>query len=645
MPIDDAQLAVIQASRTARLLVLSGPGSGKTEVSARRIAALISFGLSASQVLVLSFSRSAVRTLTDRLSKMGGVPEHVLEELRHVAIRTFDSWTFRLLCRLGIEPKELLTHSHDHNVSSLVDILRSGDNVKLVELLKNVRHLVVDEMQDLAGVRGDLVIELLKLLAPVGNSEVGFTLLGDPAQSIYAFSVRNAKRESIHGQSTKHLLDSLREIYGKGLQELALDRNYRAGPELAVFLEKLRLILGRKGSGEEKLKAMAKVMSGIPAADFGLDSKLIEKGNLHSIAILARTNGEVLRIAQKILGNEVEGPGIRFQVGSGDVSGGPAWVAALLAPLRSSTLTETQFSAIYSRAAEQATEPLTDLDAPKLEVAWRQLLQGSGRNVNDQSLVVRDLSEHLSWPDSFPDDEGPGSAQLTISTIHQSKGREFDVVAVLERDPDQEFSNSDAEEEANVDFVALSRASKRVVSLPRDSIFPPPSMRDFGNGSRKRLFWWRNGWVNMEMGIRGDIAPESFADSALHGSEEAVVENYRFLAGSARTLIGHKVMLRKASVPGSDGKRARYEICLQDDRHPGRLLGAMSQSLVYDLLNVLHEHGLPKTIMNLRISAVVSVPVLSVADSSIAPIFATSGMCLGVGLFGTGDFQTSRARA
>jgi len=150
----------------------------------------------------------------------------------------------------------------------------------------------------------------------------------------------------------------------------------------------------------------------------------------------------------------------------------------------------------------------------------------------------------------------------------------------------------------------------------------------------------------MEMGISGDVVPESFADVALHGSDETVAENYRFLAANSRALTGHKVMLRKTAVPGSEGGKARYEICLQDGKQPGRLLGAMHQNLVYDLLGLLHSHGhsLPKLIMNLRIARVVSVAGRAGAVGEVSSLFASSGMWLGVELFGTGDFRTfSRA--
>ncbi|MFX5530426.1 UvrD-helicase domain-containing protein, partial [Acinetobacter baumannii] len=74
---------------------------GKTEVSAQRLIHLLRSGLQPAQILVLSFSNSAVRTLTRRLEKQVDTDASVLEDLRYLAIRTFDSWTFRMLRLAG----------------------------------------------------------------------------------------------------------------------------------------------------------------------------------------------------------------------------------------------------------------------------------------------------------------------------------------------------------------------------------------------------------------------------------------------------------------------------------------------------------------------------------------------------------------
>lgn len=642
------QRTVVEAAAADRTLVLAGPGAGKTQVAAERLAHLLTQGLRPSAILVLSFSRSAVSTLTRRLAGLSVQNDAVLEELRHVAIRTFDSWTFRLLRQLGFDPNDLLRRTHDDNVDELIALMRSSRRGEVLDLLAKVRHVLVDEMQDLAGVRGDLVVELLGLVASRAHSGVGFTLLGDPAQSIYGFSVRQSGRTSLHGETTAALLDSLRREWTGELREVSLDRNHRAVPEIVSVLDSLRHVLRQRIDPARKLREVAKALSERPVAGFELGPQIFELGQVQSAGILTRTNGEALRVAQKILGQDVDGPGVPVTVGGSDDTGAPAWVAALLGSIRAATITKPQFEAIVARARSEAPDAFEALSVPEPGAAWRRLVAAAGEPVDSASFSVRELARRLNWADAFPDDESVSSSGLFISTIHQSKGREFDLVAILDHDqPQGEGRDVDPEEEACVGFVALSRAARQLVRLPADSIHLPPAPRRFADGSRTRLLHWRSGWVNLEMGLRGDIDAASFADADLLGGEKAAVDNYRFLAANASVLVGHKVMLRKAAIPGSDGHKVRYEICLQDGKQPGRLIGAMGQNVVWDLLSVLHGHGhgLPRTIMNLRIARVVSLASLGGDSQRISRIFASSGMWLGVELFGTGDFRTSHNQA
>lgn len=92
---DPAQKRIIEAPAAERLLVAAGPGTGKTQVSAMRLALLVESELAASQILVLRFSRSAVRTLSRRIESLHSVSPETLEQLRHLSVRTFDSWAFR----------------------------------------------------------------------------------------------------------------------------------------------------------------------------------------------------------------------------------------------------------------------------------------------------------------------------------------------------------------------------------------------------------------------------------------------------------------------------------------------------------------------------------------------------------------------
>jgi DNA helicase-2/ATP-dependent DNA helicase PcrA len=643
--LDDDQLRVARAPPEQRMLVLAGPGSGKTEVSARRIEALLGCGLRPVEILVLSFSRAAVRTLSDRMSRLPTIDDRVREDLRHLTVRTFDSWTFRMLRNAGHLPHDLLSRGFDSNIEALGAAISAWTDPAVISRLEHVRHVIVDEMQDLAGVRGDLVIELLLRVAAPGGDGTGFTLLGDSAQAIYGFANRNSGYVNRHGETTAALLESIRRLYGSELVELGLDRNYRCERKIDQRLAPLRkVLLGASKSPEEKHRYAIEVLRRFPEADAGLDTSYFSRQKGRSVAILARTNGEVLRIAQRLFGDDEAGPKFQFQVGHRDICGGPAWIAGLLAKVRSSVITREQFHKIHERARTADTATEATCAAPPADIAWKRLSEAATDTEDASSIKVTDVADRLTWPGALPDEEGLAYAPVCITTTHQSKGREFDHVAILEHEVRDDGHSYVPEEEASVVFVALSRAGTSVERLPSNSIYVPPIRCQLDGGKRQRLKYARNGWVNLEMGLEGDVCLTSFADIEIHGSEDLVAENFRFISDNCERLAGRKVVLEKKRIRADDPSRYRYAIHLQENRAPGRLLGMMNEVIVKDLLSILYDFGysLPSRIFNLRISRVVSLHDTPDDGVRIATIFERSGMWLGVELFGTGDFRPSK---
>lgn len=627
------------ASAPVRMLVEAGPGTGKTQMAALRLNKLVRSDLSPAQLLVLSFSRSAVRTLTRRMSVVAGTDEHLIEELRHISVRTFDSWAFRILRLLGERPDELLRNGHDANIRALTEAIRDSRRQAVRQAIGDRRHLIVDEFQDLPGVRGELVLALLDLLAPAGAPGCGFTILGDPAQAIYGFA---AKREDGSSYpSSAEYWQRIVSAYRGELEIARLTSNHRSSAPLAEMSARLRTVLLGSGSEKDKLEAVRQALASVPESE---KLNLESVGEIGSAAVLARTNGEALRVLTGLMGRDPYGPSrpIRMRAAS-YASLPPAWIAAMLRPVRSHVVTRSQFDRIYAHLRSQWDEPTCQsLGVPDAGTAWARLALAAGAAEDAASFELSTLRTRLNWPDVFPDDQPLVDDGLIITTVHQSKGMEFDVVTILEgahdRGPDSASGELD-DEEANVTYVAITRAARSLRRAPASTIYTPPANWTFRNDRTRLCSWW-NGWINLEMGQKGDVDPLGFVDPALHGPG-GVEELQGFLLSNARSLEGRKVILSKRV----EDQRATWLIYLQEeDNSPGRLVGVTGNELTYDLLHILHAkgYGLPSRIYNLRISGVGTLT--SEAERPLDEPENTSRLWLGVSLFGTGDFKPFRPK-
>ena len=95
-PPTEQQLAVIN-HRGSNMLVLAGPGTGKTETLARRFASLVADGVPANQILVLTFSRRAAEEMRDRVLLRLRQLRQTSLAVSELFVKTFHSFCARLL--------------------------------------------------------------------------------------------------------------------------------------------------------------------------------------------------------------------------------------------------------------------------------------------------------------------------------------------------------------------------------------------------------------------------------------------------------------------------------------------------------------------------------------------------------------------
>jgi hypothetical protein len=364
-----------------------------------------------------------------------------------------------------------------------------------------------------------------------------------------------------------------------------------------------------------------------------------------SVAILTRSNGEAVRVTKMLLGDIVEGPAVPVRLRTaGAATVTPAWISALFARFKPSTVARSTFDIVYAKAEEQLdVAARASLNLPSRDVAWSRLARASGAPDSATAIDMEALRERLAWPDSFPDDHVSEDAAVYVTTVHQAKGMEFDNVALLDPRPrDDDEAPEDPLELAHVGFVAVTRAGNALGRIPSGCIYKAPYEKVLPSGRSRFLSWGK--MTNFQFGLSGDIDPASFVDGEFHGNPDQVSQVQTMLAERAAMLRGHKVILKRIEAPG-EGTRARdvrYEVCLQDGNHEGMRLARTTQQVTTDLLDLLWDKGLslPNKIFNLRIGEVVSLAARGDMDPAIPEPWHSSRLWLGITLFGTGDFKT-----
>ncbi|MEQ8192274.1 MAG: ATP-dependent helicase, partial [Candidatus Eremiobacterota bacterium] len=198
------QLNIIKDNVNKHILVLAGPGSGKTRILVHKIASLLMMeDIKPEQFLMLTFSRSAAIEFKNRLVKLVGHGGY------YVDIFTYHSFAFNLLGRLGSLEKS------DSVIKEATDAIQKGDLSDL--RIDNKSVLVVDEYQDIGEDEFNLLNTIIKQA-----EEIRVIVVGDDDQNIYEF----------RGSSSGYMKE-FKEKYNAATYYL--DTNYRSKANIVEF--------------------------------------------------------------------------------------------------------------------------------------------------------------------------------------------------------------------------------------------------------------------------------------------------------------------------------------------------------------------------------------------------------------------------
>ena len=187
--LDEYQKEAVE-NNARQLLIIAGPGSGKTTVLTRRIAYMVN-NKGLKDCLAITFTRRAALEMEQRLEKFG---------VKCVNIHTFHSFCFEILkenyqkaglskdFRVISEQERALYAQQDENAIEFDDLITL--TVKLFEnypqAIKHYQYISIDEYQDI----DENQYKLIRLLA---GEDGAICVIGDPNQAIYGFRGGSSK--------------------------------------------------------------------------------------------------------------------------------------------------------------------------------------------------------------------------------------------------------------------------------------------------------------------------------------------------------------------------------------------------------------------------------------------------------------------
>ncbi|MCZ2523860.1 UvrD-helicase domain-containing protein [Streptomyces sp. HB2AG] len=588
-PLTAEQQAVVDLPWNAWTLVTAGAGAGKTHTLVRRLDALVDREeLEENEILVLSFSRAAVRELRERIDRDATAA-------RRVRVQTFDSWATSLLT--ATRPDGAWT------AQSYADRIRAATTAVEEGAVDETEqgppfHLIVDEVQDLVGVRREMVEALIDKYA----DNCGFTVVGDAAQSVYGFEIKDPDERAAEVGS---FFVWLRRTFGEDLVELNLSDNFRARTEeartalsLGADLQNLpRNRVAAEAEAERVHRDLrARLSTVLPFGDlreeFVLDSL---RDASDSCAVLCRTNGQALRVSELLRAGGVPH---HLQRSARDRAMA-GWIAELLRSTSSSSLQQDRFTELLAGCRTAA-----DVDPA---AAWRALRKvAPGRAGTLDLTKLQSIVAEGRVPDELA--VRPISS-LVVSTVHRAKGLEFDRVLVLETEALRRPAAAAGAKGKRRDYdpVAEARALYVAMTRPRDDLYRLDAPGSWFIKKDERTGRWyvagQEHWSRSGVELTaGDV--DTHVPPGTDGFDADPVELQDRLATKAAA--GGTATLRLLhNLPAAEDQSPPYVI-----EHDGRPVGVVSERFRKDLHRLLgkrrtyEEQRWPLTIRGVALEGV-----------------------------------------
>lgn len=459
--LDEFQQKAVESAHN-QLLIIAGPGSGKTTVLTQRIAHLISDkNIAPQNCLAITFTRKAAQEMRERLAKISE------EKAKLLNIHTFHSLCFSILKenyeRAGLSQdftvmseQEKALHNDEkilENALGFDDLIQLSvklltENEDILNLYRNrFQYNFVDEYQDI----DENQYKLIRLLVSENGN---IFVIGDPNQAIYGFRGGDAK-----------FFNNFTEDY-PSTQIINLKNNYRSTNcivdasnqminsfNIISMYDKphekitIHTALSDKAEAEFVASTIENLIGG--HSFFSLDSQGSEgqesNYSFSDFAILYRTSSQLPLIIEA-----VKRTGMPFVNLSNDLLCEKKAIRSFLNNLKADKSVSEQFEASYDKLAEETDEYILNY------------LQNLAKIHNNKNEFIHEVS-FLTEADTLD----KRSDRITLMTLHSAKGLEFKCVFIVGLENDilplyRAKEPQEIEEERRLLYVGMTRAKERL---------------------------------------------------------------------------------------------------------------------------------------------------------------------------------------
>ena len=534
------QKNVIESGVQDRILVDAGPGTGKTATACARISWLINSGvIEPSEIWLISFTRTAVHELRTRISSYLKEPSSVAA----LRIATIDTHAWAI--HSGFDEMASISGSFDDNIQRVINLVKNHEGV--FDYLSSVRHLVVDEAQDVVGLRCELLLEIINVLPHTS----GVSIFSDEAQSIYGFA-DDGLRNTVEG----NLPESIKQ-YMPYFREMDLSQVHRTADNklLKVFAEGRKLVREKRSNGASCLSEVKELVGTTNHGVLGLyrdDIKALPK-DLTDAFLLFRRRGEVLDASSYL---DQRHHRLRMSGLPVSIYG---WVAVLFWDWTKPEMERADFETLWD---QRIGTPSSSGAAS----AWSNLVAAFGQSASRISItrmVTRLASASPPFELTTPEF---GSYGPIIGTIHGSKGREAHEVRIYIPSSSSEGKNENEQlnEEARILFVGATRAKDRLCVGKSASKAIPRRLQHSGRAYTPYPFskGKRLARAAVEVGRIGDIDADGLVGKAFYCNQLDALS-------AQRQVIDLKTNMGNAYATSMDRSMDwRYQISVSEsDKH------------------------------------------------------------------------------